>query len=330
MSDNRLFKILYALLEKGRATAPDLAAELGVSTRTIYRDIDALNDAGIPVCSESGRNGGVYLSDDFLSDTGNTPGQTKEKLLGTLRSMSTTGLTLEKAFLTKLPSLVDPRNTGSTENANTDKAPIDTDSAGNTDNAAAPPQPEDTSWLQIDFSRWGNNLYDNQKFELLKEAVIKHRLIQIAYLDSPDKKSDRKVQPLKLYCKAKEWYLKGFCMEQETFRMFQLGRILKAEILDETFTPQPYTEEPVENPVCHKIQLAFSKKSAFRVYAEFEPDRITERDNGDLLVTANLPTDAWLIEYLLSFGPQVEVLEPKYLQKLLSRQAQSIFEKYKA
>ena len=61
MQESRLFKIVYHLLDKGRATAPELAEKFEVSVRTIYRDIDALSGAGIPIYAEAGRNGGIYL-----------------------------------------------------------------------------------------------------------------------------------------------------------------------------------------------------------------------------------------------------------------------------
>ena len=60
MQESRLFKIVYYLLDKGRATAPELAEYFEVSVRTIYRDIDALSGAGIPIYAETGRNGGIY------------------------------------------------------------------------------------------------------------------------------------------------------------------------------------------------------------------------------------------------------------------------------
>ena len=61
MQESRLFKIVYHLLDKGRATASELAEKFEVSVRTIYRDIDALSGAGIPIYAEAGRNGGIYL-----------------------------------------------------------------------------------------------------------------------------------------------------------------------------------------------------------------------------------------------------------------------------
>ena len=68
MQESRLFQILYHLLQHSQATAPQLAEKLEVSVRTIYRDIDALSSAGIPVYTEAGRNGGIHLMEDFVLD----------------------------------------------------------------------------------------------------------------------------------------------------------------------------------------------------------------------------------------------------------------------
>lgn len=68
MTESRLFKIIYYLLDRKRATAPELAAEFEVSPRTIYRDVEALGSVGIPIYAEPGKNGGnsVQRSKDRL------------------------------------------------------------------------------------------------------------------------------------------------------------------------------------------------------------------------------------------------------------------------
>ena len=68
---------------------------------------------------------------------------------------------------------------------------------------------------------------------------------------------------------------------------------------------------------------------AYRVYDEFEGSEIEETENGDLMVSAEMPEDNWLIGYLLSFGTQVTVIEPTYLQKVLADAAKKIYEKNK-
>ena len=84
MQESRLFKIVYHLLDKGRATASELAEKFEVSVRTIYRDIDALSGAGIPIYAEAGRNGGIYLMNDFVMDKAVLTEEEKREILTAL------------------------------------------------------------------------------------------------------------------------------------------------------------------------------------------------------------------------------------------------------
>ena len=296
MSDSRLFHILYYLLNKERATAPELAEKFVVSQRTIYRDIEALSGAGIPVYAEPGRNGGISLLQDFVLDRALLSRQEKQETLAALQSISATGSALAMDTLAKLSALF---------------------------------HIEDAGWLEVDFSRWGKKSADSSKFEQLKTAVIQHREINIVYENTNSQTSVRTVQPLKLSYKSKEWYLKAFCLEKQDFRMFKLNRILHLDVLDQTFVPKLYPEaEPDYGQTCPKIALLFSKEIAYRIYDEFDETQIARQDNGDFLVSARLPVDQWLIGYLLSFGAQVEVKEPAYLREILAAQAREIFQKH--
>lgn len=297
MSHNRLFKILYYLLDRKRATAPELAAEFEVSPRTIYRDVEALSSAGIPIYAEPGRNGGIYLLQDFTLDRAILSENEKQEILTALQSISVTGYTGGKEMLTKLSALfhVNTRN-----------------------------------WLEIDFSRWGKSSYDNSKFEILKTAVIQCREIKIVYENTSGERSERIIQPLKISYKSKEWYLKAFCTKKQDFRIFKLNRILELELSENTFVPRSYPELK-NNPqqTYPQIVLLFSKEIACRVYDEFDETEIEYQKNGDLIVCAEMPVDAWLIGYLLSFGAQVEIIEPKYLKSVLAEQALAIYKKNK-
>ena len=297
MSDSRLFKILYYLLDRKRATAPELAAEFEVSTRTIYRDVEALSSAGIPIYAEPGRNGGIYLLQDFILDRAILSEHEKQEVLAAIQSIFATGYTGGKEMLTKLSALL---------NINT------------------------RNWLEVDFSRWGKHVYDSSKFEILKTAVIQCKEIRIVYENTNSERSKRIVQPLKISYKSKEWYLKAFCMEKQDFRIFKLNRILELELLENTFVPKPYPEEKSNLQQTYpQIVLLFSKAIAYRVYDEFDESEIEYQKNGDLIVCAEMPVDAWLVGYLLSFGAQVEIIEPTYLKGILAAQAQEIYEKNK-
>lgn len=297
MPDSRLFKILYYLLDREHATAPELAAEFEVSPRTIYRDVEALSSAGIPIYTEPGRNGGIYLLQDFILDRAVLSENEKQEVLTALQSISATGYIGGKEMLTKLSALfhINTRN-----------------------------------WLEVDFSRWGKCACDNSKFDILKTAVIQCKEIKIVYENTNSERSTRIIQPLKISYKSKEWYLKAFCKEKQDFRIFKLNRILGLKLLENTFVPRPYPEEKnSDQQPYHQIALLFSKEIAYRVYDEFDETEIECQKNGDLVVHAEMPVDPWLTGYLLSFGTQVEIIEPKYLKNVLAAQAQEIYRKNK-
>lgn len=298
MQESRLFKILYYLLDKGHATAPELAEKLEVSVRTIYRDIDALSGAGIPVYAETGRNGGIHLMNDFVLDKAVLSEEEKQEILTALQSINTTKNMNGSRTLQKLSAMF---QTG-TEN-----------------------------WLEVDFSRWGSNKFDNEKFELLKSAVIHCRSVKIHYAGSYEVISERIVQPCKLTYKSKAWYLKAFCTEKQDWRMFKLNRILDLEILNESFLHRNFPEQTeTSDGKYNQIQLRFPGEMAYRVYDEFDTSQVQRQVNGDLIVLANMPEDAWLTGFLLSFGTRVDIISPASLRDEVAKQAKLIFEKNKS
>ena len=102
------------------------------------------------------------------------------------------------------------------------------------------------------------------------------------------------------------------------------------EILDESFEHREYPKsiDSAEGEY-NQITLRFPKEMAYRVYDEFDENDIQRKENGDLIVSAKMPEDAWLTGFLLSFGTQVEILSPVSLRQALAEQARLIYEKYK-
>lgn len=295
MQESRLFKILYHLLDKGQATAPELAEKFEVSVRTIYRDIDALSGAGIPVYTETGRNGGIHLLNDFVLDKTILSETEKQEILAALQSIHITRNMDGSRTLQKLSALF---------------------------------QLHSENWLEVDFSRWGNPGYDNETFELLRSAVIRRRNVKLRYAGSYEEIRERTVQPYKLVYKAKAWYLQAFCTEKQDWRVFKLNRILELEVLEEGFSqlnpPGPIETFEGEYP---KVTLRFPKEMSYRVYDEFDKTQIQRQENGDLIVSANMPEDSWLIGFLLSFGTRVDILSPAHLKEAVAEQAKLIYEK---
>ncbi len=295
MQEGRLFGIVYHLLDKGGATAPELAEKFEVSSRTIYRDIDTLSAAGIPVYSDPGRNGGIRLLNHFVLDKVILSEREKQEILSALQGIAVAGNTCEVSVLEKLSALFRL-------------------------------QPE--NWYEVDLSRWGEPKRDNEKFEQLKEAVIRRRCVRILYAGGSEEESRRKIYPLRLFYKSRAWYVKAYCTRKEDFRLFKLNRILQWEILDEEFDRMVYPE-PIDPPPCENVVLRFPREMAYRVYDEFDDSQVRRLENGDLLASAPMPQDAWLTGFLLSFGTQVEVVEPKRLREVLAEQAEALYKKYK-
>lgn len=322
MQESRLFRILYYLLDKGRATAPDLAKRFEVSTRTIYRDIDALSSAGIPVYAEAGRGGGICLMNHFVLDRAVLTEAEKQDILSALQNVAAAGNKGGEETLEKLSALF---------------------------------RIQAENWYEVDFARWGVSTGDHEKFELLKNAVLTHRCVKILYAASGHEKTCRTVEPLKLLYKSKSWYLKAYCLEKEALRLFKLNRILEWEALDEYFVPgtlpepgaAPQSESQrseLSQPGPQQLELlqpgpsqkeapqvilSFPGEMAYRVYDEFDSSQIRELENGSLLTTAQMPVDEWLIAFLLSFGDRVEIIEPLCLKAVLAERALKIYEKNK-
>ena len=298
MQQSRLFKILYYLLDKGQATAPELAEKFEVSVRTIYRDIDALSGAGIPVFAEAGRSGGIRLMEHFTLDKAVLSDEEKQNILAALKSLQATQNLYNEDTVQKLSALF---------HLNTE------------------------DWLEVDFSRWGDQKkLDNEKFELLKKAVIHCKSVKIHYAGTNGTERERIVQPYKLVYKAKAWYLRAFCTEKQDMRTFKLNRILDYEMLEEGFVRRNFPADPDDVEIdCPLVTLRFPKEMAYRVYDEFDKTQIRIQENGDLVASAAMPEGAWLTGFLLSFGTQVEILSPAHLRKEIARQAEMILEKYK-
>ncbi|MDE5597362.1 MAG: YafY family transcriptional regulator [Lachnospiraceae bacterium] len=297
MQESRLFKIVYHLLNKGHATAPELAKKLEVSVRTIYRDIEALSEAGIPIYTETGRSGGIHLMSDFVLGKVMLSEREKKELLAALQSLTATGNTYPDSLLEKLTALF-----------------------------STPSE----SWFGVDFSRWGNETRDKQYFELLKTAILKKRCVKLHYASINAPFSERTVQPVKLLYKSRAWYLHAFCMERQAYRFFRLSRILDCELLDEGIEPASLPEyQETSTQEYQKFVFLFSKEVTYRVYDEFNPDLVQRQENGDLLVTVWLPYDEWIIGFLLSVGHHVEIIEPPDLKEVIAERAKKIYEKNK-
>ena len=278
MRDSRLFRILYYVLEKGKVTANELSEKFEVSVRTIYRDIDVISSAGIPIYATQGKGGGIEIADDFVLKKSLLSEKEQEQILVALKGLEGINKQYENELLTKLSAFFKIKN---------------------------------TNWIEVDFTNWQiGNEYD-ELFNDIKSAIINKNIIRFTYFSSNEKETSREVKPIRLLFKGWDWYVYTFCLLRNEFRYFKLSRIRDLKILDENF------EDSYEDVVLIKkmeykdtvhVKLKFDRKVAFRVYDEMGD--IKEDEEGNLYAEIELPNDYNLYNYIFSFGESVEVLEP--------------------
>lgn len=296
MKDNRLFRMLYYILKKGKVTARELAERFEVSIRTIYRDIDSLSSAGIPIYAIQGKGGGIEIADEFVLSKSLLTEDEREQIMTALCGLENVNKSYENELLTKLSALFKIKN---------------------------------TNWIEVDFNSWQNNKIYEKIFNEIKSAILSKNILEFSYFGSNDE-TYRKVKPVRLLFKGQDWYLYAFCLLRNDFRYFKLSRIKKLKTLSVIF------EDDFEDIILKKemryentvhIKVKFDRKVAFRVYDELG-ENITEDEDGNLYAEMEIPNDYNLYGYIFSFAENVEVLEPKEIRIQIKKIINEISKKY--
>lgn len=298
MKNNRLFKILYYILENGKVTANELADKYEVSVRTIYRDIDVISSAGIPIYATQGKGGGIEISDDFVLKKSILSKKEQEQILVALKSLEETNKEYENELLTKLSALFKMKN---------------------------------TNWLEVDFTNWQRSKAYDELFKDMKSAIINKNIVRFIYFSSDKKETSRNVKPIRLLFKGWDWYVYAFCLLRNDFRYFKLSRIKEFEVLSDNFKDDfnnIILKKEMEYEETVLVKMKFDRKMAFRVYDEVSSD-IEEDEEGNLYATIELPNDYNLYNYIFSYGDAVEVLEPKEIRDKIRNTINKMNQKYR-
>lgn len=299
MQINRLIEMVYILLEKKTVTAKELSDHFEVSQRTIYRDIDNLSVAGIPIYTNKGKGGGISLLDSFVLNKSMLSDKEQVEILSSLQTLKALNVQDLDPVLNKLSAIFGKSN---------------------------------TNWIDVDFSRWGSNPEERERFNIFKNAILNRKLVSFDYYGSKGEKTERTVEPLKLLFKGYAWYVYAFCHTRKDLRIFKVSRIKNLILKEMSFThnaPENMVMELKEfNTETVKIVLKIQSRMGFRVLDEFDHDSIKENPDGSFLVTVELPDEEWLYGYILSFGNDAEVIEPKYIRDCLKNILEECMKKY--
>ncbi|MDO5649452.1 MAG: YafY family protein [Gallicola sp.] len=297
MKINRLFEIVYILLDKEKVTAKELAEHFEVSTRTIYRDVEDLSAGGIPIYMSKGRNGGISLLPDYLLNKMLLSESEKINILSAIQSLNALDDSMMDDLLSKLSSFFGNNNTG---------------------------------YFEIDYTDWNDLLKDS--FKQAKQAILSRNCLSFDYISSLNNKSRRTVEPYKLWFKQHTWYLKAFCLDRNEARIFRFSRMRNVEIIDESFVPR----EIDFNTLMHEthfstteIILKIDSRAMYRVLDEFSDKNIVQNQDGSFTVTLNMIEDEWVYGYILSFGELATVIRPKRIRDIIQRKIKKNLRNYR-
>jgi len=298
MKLDRLIGILTILLQSDKSTAPELATRFGVSRRTILRDIDTLGLAGIPVVTTQGEGGGISIMEGYKIRNSVLTAEELGALVAGLKGIDSVskqsrfeGLMAKLAPSGAAISLREP--------------------------------------VIIDLASY----YKGQltgKIELIKRAVLETRLIEFDYYYEKGE-NHRCIEPYFVIFQWSSWYVFGFCQARRDWRMFKLLRLWNLSLCDEHYTPRGIPPERLDWGAHFtddiKLVAVFEKSERYKLIESYGLDCYTETAEGLHMEIAFTNHDV-LLGWLLGFGGNVRVLEPKSIADDVKAAAEKILSRY--
>lgn len=296
MQISRLFEIIYILLGKKSVTAKELSGRFGVSARTIYRDVETLSGAGIPIYMSKGRGGGIRLLDNFVLNKSMLSESEQNEILAALTALQSVNRPEAENALSKLSGIFGKAS---------------------------------RNWIKVSFSHWHG--FD-MKFAAIKEAILAKRVVAFEYRGKGREKTSRLAEPLQLRFDTNAWYLYAFCQTRQDMRTFKVSRMENVKITGTSYDRRFDGEEgrpdsrDTGNPA--KIVLKIDGSQGYRVFDEFSDSEVLKADDGGFVITLCYPEDEWVYGYIMSFGHYAEVLEPPRIRAIISDRLKKSLEKY--
>ena len=299
MKIDRLVSIIMVLLDKKRIGAQQLAAMFEVSQRTIYRDVETINMAGIPIRSTPGVGGGFEIMEEYKLEK---------------KVFSSSDLSAILMGLSSLSSMV--RGEEVVQALAKVKSFIPADKAKNISLKA--------NQLYIDLSPWLGNRNVQPYVEMVKTALQQNNLLAFDYVDRHGTKTTRTAEPYQLVLKNSHWYWQGYCHTRKDFRLFRLSRTLNLHMLEQSFIPKecpkpqfeyPDALAPLYTTITIRIHTSvMDKVLEYCTYDHFQPD-----GPEHYIVAFPFMENDYYYQILFGFGTECECLEPLDIRTEMKR-----------
>lgn len=309
MKIDRLLSIVMLLLERKQISAARLAEMFEVTPRTIYRDVETISLAGIPIVAYPGVNGGISIMEEYKI----------EKKLFTLSDITSlliglgsiySSMTNEEVLHTmaKIKGLIPKDQIGDIELK--------------------------SNQIAVDHTPWIGNKKLNINIEEIRTALISSKLISFNYSSQNGAKSHRTIEPYRLVLKNSNWYLQGYCTNRKDYRTFKLSRISSLELLEQTFIPREFefkelvlSSNSTEKSIPVKLLIDESLREMMIEFCGEE--NITPNGNNKFIASFPFVEDDFSYSMILRLGDKCECLEPENVRQEIIRRVENILLIYK-
>ena len=302
MKIERLVSIILILLKKDRVSAQELAEMFEVSQRTIYRDIESINMAGIPVRAVPGVGGGIEILPSYKIDKNVFSSDDLSTLLMGLSSLS--GMIRSDELANAMAKV---------------KSFIPSEKANEIELKA--------SQILIDMEPWYGGGNVTPYLEIIKKAMQENCIVSFSYFDGQSNKTERTAEPYRLVLKGTSWYFYGFCLVRNDWRMFKLSRMTDLEIKDEQFTPREYKAPVLDfdkmTPEL-QVKLRIHKSIIDRVLDFCTQDKLVPDGEEHFIVKLPFVESDYSYDMLLLMGEKCECLEPPSVREKLKQKIQKL------
>ena len=297
MKIDRLIGIIVTLQQRRKVTAPYLAEKFEVSVRTIFRDVEDICKAGIPLVTTPGVDGGIAIMEGFQLNNNVFTREELQALFAGLQSV-------ESVLGKKSTSLL-------TEKLGAFSA--------------------DTGYMMIDLSSFYQGSL-SEKIKLIKQAIEEHRLVKFSYYY--EKGHDVKlVEPYKIVYHWTAWYLFGYCPARNDFRLYKLHRLWDLILCEEEFMIREVTEHDLsfgQNITDDKqVEILYDSSVKWRLIEEYGPQCFQEQEDGKLYTNWGFSTYEKAVTWVLSFGSLAEVIGPPEFKEMYLSEVRKMQSKYK-
>ncbi|SDF46242.1 helix-turn-helix transcriptional regulator [Sporomusa acidovorans] len=300
MKIDRLLTILAILLRKEQVTAPELAEQLEVTRRTIGRDIDDLCKAGFPIVTRQGAGGGISIAEGYKLDKNLMTKEELQNILIALKGLESVDATSRLGRLVQKLTPASDAVVSLKDNIVIDLA-----------------------------SHYKDSL--SKKINLLRTAIEQRRIVTFAYY-SDKGVTFRTIGPYFIVFKWSAWYVFGYCMARQDFRMFKLGRLWRLNLTEEKYSIGMIPPEKIDFDAHLRddrdMVILFDESVEYLLVEEYGPASYTKTPDGKLLFQRGYTNLDFTLRWILSFGDKAEVLAPADLRETVGKIILKTAERY--